>query len=162
MTREDFITAAEIAFDELMSPTADVPLCRMEDPMAEGKWSFKELTSHLVWWNAVSIRAVEALFRGEQFDWGEYANVQTLNAEAIEKRRCDPVKRVLGELRITHTTLLEAVRRVPEHHIHDKNRNIPEWLLTNVLNHYRQHTPQVAEWAQKVKQESDSGLNVLP
>jgi uncharacterized damage-inducible protein DinB len=152
MTREEFITAAEIAFERLMSPTLGLRPAQMEQPMAERKWSFKDLAVHLTFRDGLVIRALEAIHQGGEFDWTPYSDHETLNAQAAERSRLLPLKRALSELRITHSTVIEAVRRVPEEKLCQEGE-VPVWLLSHVVEHYDHHRPQVEEWTMKVKYE---------
>lgn len=154
MTREEYVTATEIAFERLMRPTLGIHPAQMEQPMSDGKWSFKDLAAHLVFWDGLAIRALEKTNQGESFDWSPYDDYDTRNSEAVARLRGSPLKRVLSELRVTHSTLIEVVRRLPEEKLCE-NGEVPEWLLSNVLEHYEHHIPQVEEWAERTK--SDIG-----
>jgi hypothetical protein len=153
MTREEYVTASEIAFARLMRPTLGLPPAQMEEPMAEGKWSFKDLAAHLILWDGLVIRALEKINQGETFDWAPYADYDAQNAEAVARLHASPLKRVLSELRVTHSTVIEAVRRVPDEKLCE-NGEIPEWLLSNVPEHYEHHVPQVEEWVGRIEAES--------
>lgn len=150
MTREEYLTATEIAFERLMSPTMGLHPAQMEQPMTTNGWSFKDLTAHLAFWNGIVIRALEAANQGDAFDWSPYADTDALNAAAVEKMRLFPLKRVLSELRISHSTVMEAVRRVPDERLYE-NGQVPAWLFSYVLDHYDHHRPRVEEWAQGEK-----------
>jgi hypothetical protein len=152
MTREEFITAAEIGFEKLLSPTLGLPATRFEEPLAKGKWSLKDLAAHLAFWDSLTLRALEARLQGKSFDWARYADIDTKNAAAVEARRSYSAKQVMSELRITHSALMEAVRRVPDAQLLEDGE-IPRWLDENVTAHYAQHAPLVAEWAARAKAE---------
>lgn len=162
MTREEFIVAAEIAFERLMTPTRGIPFPLMEEPMAEGQWSFKDLAAHFIFWNGLVVRALEALNYGRPFDWSAYANEDELNARSVERARPQSLRRVLGELRLTHSTVTEVLRLIPD----DKllaDGSVAGWLIDYVPAHYEHHTPQVAEWAERMRREGKAPepLNIL-
>jgi len=150
MTREEFITAGEIAFERLMSPTLGLSAAQMEQPMSEGRLSFKELAAHLTYWDGVVIRALEAVMQGEGFDWTPYSDHDSQNAAIAERTRAIPLKRVLSELRITHSAIIEAVRRIPEEKL-CANGEVPDWLLSLTVLHYEQHRPEVEEAKKTLK-----------
>jgi hypothetical protein len=158
MTREEYLTAAEIAFERLMSPTLGLYPAQMEAPMAAAKWSFKELAAHLIFWDGLVIRALETVNQGDVFDWSEYGDFEARNAAAVERQRSSPLKRVLSELRITHSTVMEALRRVPDEKLGEQGE-IPMWLLDYVVDHYEHHRPQVEEWAASEKAKSQKAKN---
>jgi hypothetical protein len=151
MTREEFIMAAEITFEKLMTPTRGLSPAQMEEPMAEGKWSFKDLAAHIIYWDGLAVRALEALMQDRPVESFPYDRKDEVNAEAVERLRSQAVKRVMNELRITHSTLVEAARRVPE----DKlfvNGELPSWLIRIAISHLERHTPQVTAWAESRRQ----------
>lgn len=162
MTCEELIVAAEIAFERLMTPTRGLPPALMEEPMSAGKWSFKDLAAHLVFWDEIALRALEELNYGRVFDWSPYADEDEQNTRAVERRRPQSVKRVLSELRLTHSTLTGAIRLIPDEKLLT-NGDVPSWLITAVPEHYEHHIPQVEEWAERVRKEgrAPAPLNIL-
>jgi hypothetical protein len=153
MTREEFLTASEIAFERLMTPSRGIKPEQMELPMADGKWSLKDLAAHLIFWNSLVVKALEARYHGEDFDWSAYSDFDKWNAEAVEKMRGETLKRVMYEMRVTHSAAIEIVRRLPEDKILEGGE-VPVWLCEIVLDHYEHHIPQVEKWAEKQKLKS--------
>lgn len=152
MTREEFIVAAEIAFERLMTPTCGLSPALMEQPMADGAWSFKDLAAHLVFWDGLVVRALEEHMYGRTFDWSPFAKPDEWNAKAVERLRPQSVKRVMSELRLTHSTITDAVPRIPDEHLL-VNGEVPRWLLERMPEHYEHHIPQVKAWAERMRQE---------
>jgi hypothetical protein len=161
VTREEFLTAAEIAFERLLTPTRGLRPALLEEPMRPGGWSLKDLAAHLAAWNSLCIRALEEINQGRSFDWTPYNDFDAHNRAAVERRHAQPLKHVLSELRITHSTLMEAVRRVPDDRLYDHGA-IPVWLGEIVLDHYAHHTPSVEAWAARLKAEGKAGPTDLP
>ena len=150
MTREEFIVAAEIAFERLMTPTRGLPPELMEEPMAEGERSFKDLAAQFIFWNELTVRALEELNYDREFDWSLYESDS--NTEALKRLKPQSVKRVLTELRLTHTAMMEALRRIPE----DKllfNGKIPKWLIEHMVKRYESFIPQIEAWAERIRSE---------
>ena len=152
MTREEFMVAAEISFERLMTPTRGLPLELMEQPMTEGKWSFKDMAAHLIYWDELVVRALEEAYYGRVFDWKPYTDFDTLNAQAVERLRPQSVKRVLTALRLTHSTAMDAVRLVPEENLLQEG-NIPRFLTWIMVGHVEHHIPQVEAWAERMRRE---------
>jgi hypothetical protein len=152
MSPEEYTTATEIAFEKLMNPTRGVRPSLLEEPMAEGKWSFKELSAHFIFWNTLNIQALEALKRGDVFDWSPYtkANENEWNAKAVAKKKDAPLKHVLSELRIVHSTLMEVVTRVGWEKIQESDPSTRNSIL-EVPDHYLHHVPLVEAWASRVR-----------
>ncbi len=163
MTREELIVAAEIAFERLMTPTRGLPVELMEEPLEEGKWSFKDLAAHIIFWDEMVVRALEETNYGRTFDWRPYVgHFDEWNSKAAGQKRTLSVKRVMGELRLTHTTVMEALRRVPEEKLL-KNGNVPHFLTEILIEHVQHHTPQVERWAERMRKEgrAPAALKIL-
>lgn len=160
MNRDEFAAAMEGAFDGMIMPLANLPRELVTQPLAESKWSLKELAAHFIFWDQVTVRALESCFRGESFDWGAYAQWDKLNAQAVSEAQAKPESRVAAEWQITHTTVMEAMRRVPDKRLLE-NGEIPRWLIENVLDHYRHHSAQVIVWTERLKREDGPGLEEL-
>ena len=162
MTREELIVAAEITFEKLMTPTRGLHPERMNEPMAEGKPSFKDLVAQLIFWNGLTLRALEELNYDRVFDWTPYAIEDSWNTLARERLRPQNIKRVLTELRLAHSTLTEALRRIPEQKLL-LNGELPRWLVENLPGRYERSIPQVEEWAGRLRREGRAlpPLNIL-
>ena len=144
-----------------MTPTRGVRPALMEAPMRPSGWSLKDLAAHFAAMNTVTLRALEELHQGRAFDWQPFADRDAQNQKAIERRRGQSLKHVLSEFRITHTTLMEAVRRVPDEHLY-LNGEVPPWLRERTIDHYAHHTPAVEAWVAGLKAEGQSGSFELP
>ena len=160
MNRDEFAAAMEAAFDGMIMPLANLPRELVTQPLTEGKWSLKELAAHFTFWDQITVRALESCFRGESFDWGAYAQWGKLNAQAVSDAQTKPESRVAAEWQITHTTVMEAMRRVPDERLLEGGK-IPRWLIENVLDHYRHHAAQVTAWTERLKRKGGLGLDEL-
>ena len=160
MDRDEFAVAVEGAFDGMIMPLAKLSRELVTQPLAEGQWSLKELAAHFIFRDQITVRALEACFRGETFDWDEYAERDQLNAQAVADAEAAPHSRVAAEWQITHTTVMEALRRVPDERLLEHG-GIPSWLIENVLDHYRHHAAQVTAWTERLKREGGLGLDEL-
>lgn len=160
MDRDEFAAAVEGAFDGMIMPLTKLSRELVTQPLTEGRWSLKELAAHFIFWDEITVRALEACFRGEMFDWDEYAERDKLNAQAAADAEATPHTRVAAEWQITHLTVMEALRRVPDDKLLEKGE-IPRWLIENVLDHYRHHAAQVKTWTARLKREGGPGLEEL-
>jgi len=160
MNRDEFAAAVEEAFDGMMMPLANLPPGIVTQPLAEGKWSLKELAAHFILWDQITVRALETCFRGESLVWQAYAESDSLNAQAADDAQSAPHTRVAAEWQITHTTVMEALRRVPDENLLEGGK-IPRWLIENVLDHYRHHAAQFTAWKERFKREGGLGLEEL-
>jgi hypothetical protein len=159
--RDEFITATEIAFERLMSPTKGLRPEQMEEPIAPGKWSFKGMAAHFTFWNGLVLKRLEAIHHDREAEWFGPGDFARLNGEAAGRAEEMPLKRVMSELRITHSALMEAVRRVNMAKL-SANGEIPDWLIETVTEHYDHHRPQVEEWIARLTAEGRGPLTTLP
>ena len=133
-----------------MTPTRGLLPSQMDQPMVEGKWSFKQVCAHICFWNTLVVRSLEDLLHARPVDWEPYKNYADVNAKAVSERDSWPVKRVLSEMRVTHSAAMESLRRVPEDKLYTDGK-LPGWLTGATLDHYAEHTPQVEAWAARVR-----------
>jgi hypothetical protein len=157
----EFVVASEIAFERLMTPTKGLRPAQMEEAMLPEAWSFKDLGGHIAGWNSGLLQRLEALYHGR--DPGSYVSPGCLVNESgtIIQLGGTPLKRVMNELRITHSALLEASRRVDWTKM-DENGQIPDWLYSGIIDHYDFHRVQVEGWVHKLVAEGRGPLASLP
>jgi uncharacterized damage-inducible protein DinB len=160
VNRDEFAAAVEEAFDGMIAPLTRLSGDLVTQPLAEGKRSLKELAAHLVRWDKITVRALEACFRGESFDWQTCAESDSLNAQTVADAEAAPHTRVAAEWQITHTTVMEALRRVPDQRLLEGGE-IPRWLIEKVLDHYGHHAAEVKAWMEKLNREGGPGLEEL-
>lgn len=161
MIREEFITASELALERLLAPIKDLPIELMDEPLTEGKWSVKQLILHLTYWNTLTVRALEALYAGEEFDWSPYDDIDKLNEQIVSDRQPDPYRRIVAEFQIVHGTLMAAVERIPAERFSESGE-LPDWLVTHVPQHYLHHAPKLEAWAKKIRDSGRGGSTGLP
>jgi hypothetical protein len=152
MTREEFTYEAESALESFMNPVAQLKADLFWEPMSEGKLSFKDSLVELVQGNTLAVKALEALYHDRVFDWPRQNNVSP--------RTSEPYKRIVAELKITHSTVLAALERLPESKLKDKQ--IPEWLKETVLDRYLALASDAAVWISRIKKEGRAGPTSLP
>jgi hypothetical protein len=163
VNRDEFAAVVDDAFNRMISPLANLTREFVLLPIAKGKWSLKDLAAHFVFWDKTVVHALEACFRGERFDWNALSDWDKLNAQAVADAQANPHPRIAAEWRITHLTMMEAVRRVRDEKLLE-NGQIPAWLIANVHDHYRHHAMQVDAWLENLKHEGKLGpmeLDVL-
>lgn len=161
MIREEFITAAELALERLLGPLNELPVELMDEPLADGKWSVKQLILHLTYWNMLTVRALEALYAGDEFDWTPYSAIDELNAQIIADQQQNPYRRIVAEFQIVHSTLIAAVERIPGERF-GEDGELPEWLVVHVSRHYLHHAPLIETWAKKIRDAGRGGPAGLP
>jgi hypothetical protein len=161
MTREEFITASEIALERLMTPLKELPEELMDEPIAEGKWSVKQMILHLTYWNIIVVRALEALYQDSEFDWSQFEEADNFNATVIEGRLHESYRRIATEFQIVHGTIIAAVERIPSEKF-SEDGELPDWLTHRVPDHYMLHVPIVETWVKKIRDSGRGGIMGLP
>ena len=133
----------------------------MNEPIEQGKWSVKEILLHLSYWDTLAVRALEALYAGDEFDWSPFDDTDELNAQILFDRQNDSYNRIAAEFQIIHSTLMAAVERIPAKRF-GEHGELPDWLVVRVPEHYLQHAPKVAAWAKKIRDEGRGDSTGLP
>jgi hypothetical protein len=160
MTREEFITASEIALNRLLTPLKELPEALMDEPITEGKWSVMQMILHLTYWDTIVVRALEALYQGNEFDWSQFEEADNFNATVIDGRQHESCRRIATEFQIVHGTIMAAIERIPLENFCDGE--LPDWLTHRVLDHYMLHVPIVEAWAKKIRDSGRGGITGLP
>lgn len=160
MDREEFTADLEILFGRLLAPVEALETAELLEPMEAGKWSWKDMAAHIIFWDKVTVRALEAAYQGRGFDWAEYSDWDAQNRQAVEEFAQAPASRVINAWRVTHSALVESISRVPDDKLLE-NGEIPPWLLGAVLDHYRHHAQQVEAWAKTMRKTGGGDLPVL-
>jgi hypothetical protein len=155
MTFEEYITATEIALEKFLTFAKAVPPQLLAESLHEGKWSVRDVAAHLIYWDSLALRALEAVYAGEEPAAFPFEKRDAVNAEATAAQHTRKPERVLNELRITHSAVMEAAGRVPREKLCPQGE-VPEWLVRVTLTHYAHHLPQIEEWAERMKREGKS------
>ena len=161
MTREEFITASEIALERLMTPLKELPEELMDEPMAEGKWSAKQMILHLTYWGTIVVGALEAFYQDSEFNWTHFEDANEFNATVIDGRQHESYRRIASEFQIVHGTIMAAVERIPEEKL-GADGELPDWLAHRVPDHYLRHIPLIESWTKKIRDSGRGGMTGLP
>jgi len=159
--REDFITALEAAFDKMITPLQSVQPALLEQPLATGKRSLREIAAYFIYWDKAVIRNLEARYQDREFDWSVFGNRHSSFAQVIADVHGSPLTRIAAEWQITHTTLTEALKRIPDEKLLEDGV-MPRRLCQEVLEPYEQYAAKVNEWVEKLKKEGEAGSSELP
>lgn len=160
MNRDEFAAVVDDAFNRMIAPLSNLTRESVEQPMAGGKWTLKDLAAHFIEWDKQTVQALEACYRGERFNGSAFANRDQRNIQATAESCTASHKRIAAEWRITHMTMMEALHRVPDERLLENNR-IPAWLIENVLDHYRHHAAQVEARLETLKRDGKLGPTEL-
>lgn len=158
MEVQEFVMAAEIAFERLMTPTKGLRPSVMEEPLGLVSWSFKDLGLHLSGWSAGLLRQIEAVYHGK--DFSDLIGPKCVGVEAGCASGM-PLKRVMNEMRVTHSAVVEAARRVDWTKL-DSRGHIPVWLEEGIIGHYELHRAEVEPWAVRMHAVGLGPMTQLP
>jgi uncharacterized damage-inducible protein DinB len=154
--RADDRTVKESALFELMRARAVVlavieglDASSAEQPLAEGKWSAREVVLHLAARDRARLREMESILRGSPASWWAYDDDEQArdNAEAIAATNHMRWEEAVDYLLSTRRELLESLESVPEG---PAEVWTPEHTFGRMVhglpNHDRHHAEAIQRW----------------
>jgi hypothetical protein len=161
MTGAHLVSILQTERAEWNALLAQVGLERMEEPVAAGEWSVKEIVAHLTWYERSVVENARRVFSGGEFvrprDRGEWAglSMDERNELIVEQARPRPASDVLAEADDVFNQLLAVVAACPDRLLNDTTLldlpdDIPPWmrLANNSYGHYQEHARDVRAWLQ--------------
>ncbi|MBN1935425.1 MAG: ClbS/DfsB family four-helix bundle protein [Anaerolineae bacterium] len=124
---------------------------QMLQPVVQGLWSVKDIVAHLTAWEERMVRWLNQMRRGETA-FGDWKEIDVLNAEAFEERKDWPLERVLADSERSFSQAIELVQSVPEAEwlaeVQFPWGRGPLWHLAaaNTFWHYPEHTWAIRVW----------------
>jgi hypothetical protein len=111
-----------------------------------GKWSVKDLITHISSWNEFTSLDMRRLARGHVPCIAAFreADVNEWNAFLVRPRKLFPVTQVMAELEGCYDALAEALTTVPQAMFEPGNMVANLMLLAS--GHYREHTGHIRQW----------------
>lgn len=107
----------------------------------EGKWSPKDVLSHIVGWEVEVIKQFKAIIINPDVD--DNYDIDSFNKTAVESRKHLSWEQVAAELKTAQTELSGFLSNLTQKEI-DKEKRFIEWV--NVLiNHYIHHAKQLKQ-----------------
>jgi uncharacterized protein (TIGR03083 family) len=121
---------------------------QMSRPMAEGKWSVRDVLGHLAAWENEVVKAFEQKARGQRPTIADITDYDSWNAAEAEKRKYKSVEDIRHELKQTRKRLLTILNDLPE----DESTWSPERstakMMKMLIEHDRHHWKAICEFRQ--------------
>lgn len=151
MIREEFLAVVGAYFERALFQIKDIPLDRLEWPLAEGKESAIEIFCELTARAERMVRALELLYHN--------SDVTELLATPLNIKR--DAKRAVVTYKIAHSTVAAALERIPESRL-SENGEVPEWLINEYMTHIQTAATRIEVWSQSLRARGQAGPTGLP
>jgi uncharacterized damage-inducible protein DinB len=130
---------------------------QMQKPGVAGKWSVKDVITHISWCESEIIPVLRThVLAGSDF-WN--LSDDEGNEITYQKNKDRPLHDIVNEERQAYTTLLEVVQQLRDEDLNDPHcfKNMPqEWIpweliAGNSFKHYEDHMPSLRDWLARTK-----------
>lgn len=144
---------------ELEAALARISPDRRSHPLQADGWSIKDILAHIVAWEQVMLRWLQASLAGETpadpAPGLTDDDVERLNSAFFRANRDRALVEVEDEFQRSYAEVIEALEAAPEPVLMQPGYFTwtEEWPLatvvaTNTSDHYREHREQIAAWAE--------------
>jgi hypothetical protein len=147
--RDQLVKDLEQARNELRASYQGLSDEQMTRPGAVGEWSVKDVLTHVVSWEEITLPDLERVARGDTPTLASFdpKKVDDWNAMIMSIRRNLPLDQVLRELDISHADLMVALGRLPDPVLAEGQ--FARGMLTICAAHDREHTEDIRQWRQR-------------
>jgi len=163
----ELINAVRASRSYLLKTIGDLSPKEIIQPATIGKWSVKDVLSHIAGWDIWVSTTIQTILGGNQPDLSAPLDVDVTNAKFVEERVRWSIDQILTEMADTLQKVLHIVGELSEEQIfkpqlfegHDHSIN---HLLTVTYEHDRCHADKILLWRKSQKtgkiQVNPSGL----
>jgi|SRR5712692_5895235 len=139
---------------ELLSVIQQVSDEDFHRPQSFNQWSLKDLLSHFITWDEVTIRCVKMVLAGKahKIPIPKTEEVDGINAQAVDKRRHFTREQILADLNQVRQELIAQVRQLTDEQINDETAPFPlkQWLPLVYRHELDSHLPKIRAWAASI------------
>lgn len=144
---------------------------RMLEPGVTGRWSVKDVISHVTAYERwlVDWLTAAAQHKFPQPSPLDDADIQRRNERVYQLSRALPLHEVTRDARATFGALLKSVEQLPEEYVTDPKaaewfmtpywgsvKTVPEAVMNLSAEHYAQHAPAIERWAARRSRPPDT------
>jgi hypothetical protein len=84
-------------------------------PYTIGKWSIRDLLTHITTWEEEALKAVPLILAGNRLPrYSRYGGIDAFNAREQSKKQDLPIKQVKSDLYAVHQKLISCLLEIPE------------------------------------------------
>jgi len=153
----ELIKAVRASRSYLLKIIEDLSPEEIIQPATIGKWSIKDVFSHIAGWDIWMSTTIQTILGGNQPDLSAPLDIDVTNVKFVEERASWSIDQILTEMADTFQTVLLFVRELTEDQIfkpqlfagHDHSVN---HLLTVTYEHDRHHADKILLWKNRRRQ----------
>jgi hypothetical protein len=161
-TKQELLDAMESEFELLKKSFEGLSEKQMTTGVVCGRWSTKDVLSHLIEWKKMFLGWYKAGLRGENpktpADDLKWNQTRELNERIYQKWKNEPLDLVLAELDGRYKEMLRLARKLSDKDLSTKNLYpwmrvwpLSRWIAANTSSHYRWARTRIRKFAKTAK-----------
>ena len=130
-----------IAEKEFLQIVGDLDEEMRDKEIDEGKWSPKDILSHIVGWEVEVVNQFKAILTNPDVD--DNYDIDSFNKIAVESRKHLSWDQIVSELKTAQAKLSSFLSKLTQKEV-DEEKRFTEWVDV-LVNHYTHHTKQLKQ-----------------
>lgn len=155
MRKTDLIEALETSHEKMLTLLEGIPTDTLSKPGAIGDWSVKDMLSHLLIWEAETIKLLYAMKFHHKPDTAHFKTISDDEQNKIwyEQFKDRPYERVWNDYTAIRDQLIERINEIKETDINNtslfpwlKDHSLAGLIQSYILDHEAEHTQALISW----------------
>ncbi len=152
MSKATVLTKLEKNWLAFLQAWQDMPGDQLLEKNAAGRWSIRDLLTHITTWEDEALAAFPLILEGKRPPgYRARGGIDAFNAAEQDRKRAFALPRIKAELYSTHERLISYLDSIPEKEFSAGSRLLRR-LKWDTYHHYAEHTAQILEWKKKLQE----------
>ncbi len=163
MEKTEILAALKSEREKFMDTIDGLSAEAMREPGVVGKWSVKDIVSHISQWEAEMVRLLFEASQGQKPTTIHFSEKETdiVNSEWQQEAASRPLERVMADFQAVRKQTIRRVEGLSQQDLSDPNRYpwlrgqpLENWIAGDSFDHEAEHAAQIREWRSKRSNES--------
>jgi len=155
MKKSDLLEALETSHENFLSLIEGAPIDVLIQPGAAGEWSVKDLMSHLLIWEAETIKLLYIAGSQRKPDTAHFKTISDDEQNKIwyAQFKDRPYERVWNDYAAIREQTIERISEISDADLNNTTRypwlkggTLSQWIESFILQHEAEHTESVKNW----------------
>ena len=142
MLLTELVEKANESLSLLIQSTEGLYQGDMVIPNSIGKWSIKDVITHITVWEEEAAKAFEIWKVGIEPDWNYINDLDEFNNANVKQRRKISLSKVIDQLQMVHNGVIENIKSVSDDEYINRG-GIPKWLVNLITSHLDEHVEKI-------------------
>ncbi|HWR66636.1 MAG TPA: ClbS/DfsB family four-helix bundle protein [Bellilinea sp.] len=158
MKKSDLLEALETSHENILTLIEGVPVEVLTQPGATGEWSVKDLLSHLLIWEAETIKLLYQAHLHRKPDTAHFKTISDdeQNKIWLAQFKDRPYERVWNDYATIRDQTIERLSEISDANLNNstfypwlKGGTLAELIQSFILQHEAEHTQTIQNWLNK-------------